>query len=116
MVELAEEFGERLREELDYRIEARNALEIATNLPPDSPVRVPRVYAELTTPRVLVMEWLDGRTLFQHIAALAFLGLEDAVIVPRLGHINSPLLPPNSPCAHRKLLARGWLPSGKRKT
>jgi ubiquinone biosynthesis protein len=62
VVDLTREFGERLREELDYRIEARNALEIATNLPPDSAVRIPRVYAELTTPRVLVMEWLDGRS------------------------------------------------------
>jgi ubiquinone biosynthesis protein len=58
--ELVDEFGARLREELDYRIEARNARAIASNLPPGSRVCVPHVYEELSTSRVLVMEWLDG--------------------------------------------------------
>jgi ubiquinone biosynthesis protein len=62
VVDLAEEFGDRLKEELDFRIEARNAAEIAANLPDGSPVRVPLVYTDLTTSRVLVMEWLDGRS------------------------------------------------------
>jgi ubiquinone biosynthesis protein len=60
VLELATEFADRLREELDFRIEARNAMEMASRLGPDSPVRIPRVYAELTTARILVMEWLDG--------------------------------------------------------
>lgn len=58
--ELTNEFAERLREELDFRTEARNANEIAAHLPPDSPVRVPVVHQTMTTSRVLVMEWLDG--------------------------------------------------------
>ena len=72
VVDLAGEFGDRLKEELDYRIEARHATEIRANLPPDSPVRVPRVHAELTTSRVLVMEWLDGRSVREasHVASL----------------------------------------------
>ena len=57
---LAEEFADRLREELDFRGEARNATEIASRLAPDSGVRIPEVHGELTTARVLVMEWLDG--------------------------------------------------------
>jgi ubiquinone biosynthesis protein len=58
--ELVDEFGARLREELDYRIEARNARTIASCLPPGSRVYVPLVYEDLSTSRVLVMEWLDG--------------------------------------------------------
>jgi ubiquinone biosynthesis protein len=58
--ELAEEFSERLREELDFEIEARNAADIATNLDGNSDVRIPEVFHDLTTRRVLVMEWLDG--------------------------------------------------------
>jgi ubiquinone biosynthesis protein len=58
--ELAEEFAARLREELDFRGEARNATEIASRMTPDAGVRVPAVHGELTTARVLVMEWLDG--------------------------------------------------------
>ena len=58
--DLVGEFGTRLREELDYRIEARNARTIGSCLPPGSRVYVPKVYEELSSSRVLVMEWLDG--------------------------------------------------------
>jgi ubiquinone biosynthesis protein len=58
--ELTSEFSDRLREELDFRAEARNANDIAAHLAPGSPIRVPRVHEDLTTSRVLVMEWLDG--------------------------------------------------------
>lgn len=58
--DLVVEFSTRLREELDFRIEARNARTIAASLPDDSPVYIPRVYEDLSTARVLVMEWLDG--------------------------------------------------------
>ena len=60
VLELAEEFADRLREELDFRGEARNATEIASRLGPGSGVRIPAVHGELTTARVLVMEWLEG--------------------------------------------------------
>jgi len=58
--DLADEFAERLREELDFEIEARNASDIAANLDDDSDVRIPAVFHDLTSRRVLVMEWLDG--------------------------------------------------------
>jgi len=58
--DLAAEFAERLRGELDFRAEARNAQEIGGQLGPGSPIRVPRVYDEVSTARVLVMEWFDG--------------------------------------------------------
>jgi ubiquinone biosynthesis protein len=58
--DLADEFSERLREELDFEIEARNASDIAANLDYDSDVRIPVVFRDLTTRRVLVMEWMDG--------------------------------------------------------
>jgi ubiquinone biosynthesis protein len=60
VTELVDEFSARLREELDYRIEARNAHAIASTMPSDAAIRVPFVYDELSTSRVLVMEWLDG--------------------------------------------------------
>jgi ubiquinone biosynthesis protein len=58
--DLADEFAERLREELDFEIEARNASDIAANLDDAGDVRIPGVFHDLTTRRVLVMEWLDG--------------------------------------------------------
>jgi ubiquinone biosynthesis protein len=60
VTELAGEFADRLREELDFRLEARNATEVAAALDGDDQVRVPFVHRELSTARVLVMEWLDG--------------------------------------------------------
>jgi ubiquinone biosynthesis protein len=60
VMDLVDEFSSRLREELDFRIEARNAHAIATSLPTGSRVSVPDVYDDLSTSRVLVMEWLDG--------------------------------------------------------
>jgi ubiquinone biosynthesis protein len=49
-------FAAALREELDFRIEARNIAAVASS--PD--VRVPAVYGQWSTSRVLVMEYLDG--------------------------------------------------------
>jgi ubiquinone biosynthesis protein len=60
VTELAGEFAERLREELDFRQEARNATEVAAGLAGNNEVHVPVVHRELSTARVLVMEWLDG--------------------------------------------------------
>lgn len=63
---LTASFADALREELDFTVEARNmtALEraIATH-PPGLRLTVPQHQAELTTPRVLVMQELDGVTL-----------------------------------------------------
>ncbi|MGW7057969.1 ABC1 kinase family protein [Streptomyces sp. NPDC054904] len=64
--ELGDGFAESVREELDFRIEARNASAVAAvtgALEPDAPVRIPRVYFEFTSARVLVQEWLEGVTL-----------------------------------------------------
>ncbi|SDG63013.1 ABC1 kinase family protein [Microbacterium pygmaeum] len=58
---LATEFARALREELDYRIEAANT-EMLRGAIAKSPsiLRVPRVYAELTTAQMLVQERASG--------------------------------------------------------
>lgn len=67
LLSLAREFTDSLASELDFTVEARNALSIAANLADDptesSTIHVPRVYAELSTPKVLVQERLPGRPL-----------------------------------------------------
>jgi ubiquinone biosynthesis protein len=60
---LARGFAENLREELNFASEAQHLATIRQALPPGGPVRVPRPYPELTTSRVLVEEYLDGRSL-----------------------------------------------------
>ncbi len=58
--ELMAELEERLREELDYRHEAANLERFAALLHDDPEVIVPAVHRELSTARVLTMEWLEG--------------------------------------------------------
>ena len=60
VVDLAGEFAGRLREELDFTVEARNARELANAAADGSPVRIPAVHDELSSPRVLVLEQFDG--------------------------------------------------------
>jgi len=56
VLEMTRGFAAALREELDFRIEARNIAAVAST----SRVRVPAVYQQWSTSRVLVMEYLDG--------------------------------------------------------
>ncbi|MGD9878526.1 MAG: ABC1 kinase family protein [Reyranella sp.] len=61
--DLIEEFGDSLRRELDFRIEARAAREIAEGLADDPGISVPPVLAELTTARVLTTRYSTGHKL-----------------------------------------------------
>lgn len=55
-----EEFGQNLIEELDFRVEARNAADVALAVRGEDRIRVPAVVDRLTTPRVMVQERVDG--------------------------------------------------------
>ncbi|KAF5204935.1 Activity of bc1 complex kinase 1 protein [Thalictrum thalictroides] len=57
---IVDEFGEKLLEELDYTLEARNIEDFLENFKNDPTVKIPRVYKKLSGARVLVMEWIDG--------------------------------------------------------
>ncbi|MDX5367199.1 MAG: AarF/UbiB family protein [Alphaproteobacteria bacterium] len=59
--EIHAEIGERLREELDYRREAAHMRLYADIFRDDQRIAVPRVFDELSTRRLLTMNWLDGR-------------------------------------------------------
>jgi predicted unusual protein kinase regulating ubiquinone biosynthesis (AarF/ABC1/UbiB family) len=63
--EIAKEIGERVREELDYEREARHAALYAEALSDVDEVRVPRVHPELSTKRLLSLEWLEGEKILQ---------------------------------------------------
>ena len=61
--EIQKEIGARVREELDYRNEAGNAALYAEMLAGAHDVRVPKVWPDLSTGRLLTLEWLDGEKL-----------------------------------------------------
>jgi ubiquinone biosynthesis protein len=58
--ELVEEFARAIRQELDYRLEGRNAELFRRNFAGHPHVRIPRVYWTYTRNRVLVLEYLEG--------------------------------------------------------
>jgi len=58
--QLVDEFARQIRQELDYRLEARNADTFHRNFAGHPHVRVPRVFWSYTRSRVLTLEWLDG--------------------------------------------------------
>ena len=64
--EIAVEIGARLREELDYDREARHVALYQTMLQDDAAIRVPKVWPEISTGRLLTMDWLDGSKMLAH--------------------------------------------------
>ncbi len=64
--EIPEEIGARLREELDYKLEARHMTLYGAIFRDDPSIRVPGVRPELSTRRLLTMDWLDGGRLLTY--------------------------------------------------
>jgi ubiquinone biosynthesis protein len=60
LVAVAEELARSLREELDYKIEGRNAERLRSNLIRDPRVVIPTVHWTLTSRRVITLDYLDG--------------------------------------------------------
>ncbi len=60
---IVEEFEKYTAKELDYTIEAKNIDVFYNNFKANKNIRIPKVYWEHTTKRVLTMEYLDGKKL-----------------------------------------------------
>jgi predicted unusual protein kinase regulating ubiquinone biosynthesis (AarF/ABC1/UbiB family) len=59
---LVDELRDRMREELDYSIEAGNLAEFEARFQGHPWVRIPKLVPELCSERVLTTEWVDGMT------------------------------------------------------
>ena len=64
--EIVKEIAARLREELDYIREAKHVALYGAMLKDKHAIRVPEVWSELSTGRLLTMDWLTGRKLLEH--------------------------------------------------
>jgi predicted unusual protein kinase regulating ubiquinone biosynthesis (AarF/ABC1/UbiB family) len=62
---LVDELRGRMREELDYRLEAQNVAEFEQRFASHPWVRVPKLVPEFCTERLLTTEWIDGLTFDQ---------------------------------------------------
>ncbi|MEA3056181.1 MAG: ubiquinone biosynthesis protein [Actinomycetota bacterium] len=79
---LVELFAETIVEELDFRLEADNMLDVAKVLATTDQrsIIVPRPHPTLVTPRVLVMERLDGFS-FDDVAGMHAAGIDTSAVV-----------------------------------
>ena len=64
--EIAKEIGARIREELDYRREAKHVALYRAMLAGIDLIRVPKPWPELSTGRLLTLDWLDGDRMLAH--------------------------------------------------
>jgi predicted unusual protein kinase regulating ubiquinone biosynthesis (AarF/ABC1/UbiB family) len=64
--EIVHEIAARLREELDYGLEARHMGLYALMFKDDEVIRVPELLPDLSTKRLLTMTWLDGGKLLSY--------------------------------------------------
>jgi predicted unusual protein kinase regulating ubiquinone biosynthesis (AarF/ABC1/UbiB family) len=64
--EIVSEIAARLREELDYGLEARHMALYSHIFQGEDAIRVPELLPALSTKRLLTMTWLDGRKLLEY--------------------------------------------------
>lgn len=79
--EIYQEMEERLREELDYVHEANNLALFQRLFADDDEVLIPRVYPDMSSRRVLTMEYLDGYKLQDILAPGVEQSLKDWVSI-----------------------------------
>ncbi len=60
LVALIDELGRRVFEEMDYINEANNAERFAKLHKHNKKIKIPKIYKEATSKRVLTMEWIEG--------------------------------------------------------
>ncbi len=78
---LADEAARTVLDELDYRLEARNARQIAANLSEFTAIAVPEPLDRYTTGRVLTTTWADGVKLTSGLpTGVSTRGLADALL------------------------------------
>jgi len=96
LVALIDELGKRVFEEMDYLNEAANAEKFREMHKHNKMIAVPKIYKEITSRRVLAMEWIDGTKLTN---------LED---VKKLGINPDEMIDIGVQCSLEQLLEHGF--------
>lgn len=80
---IVDEFAEAIRSELNYTAEGRNAERIAKQFADDPHIRVPKVYWNVSTSKLLTMEYMEGVKL-NEIGELERRGYRRSLLAERL--------------------------------
>ena len=97
VVSVIDDFGELIYREIDYKAEAENARRFAELYSGIPDVYVPRMYNELSTGRVITMEWVEGVRLVDR-EGLRRYGVTD----------TGPLVDTLVQCSMRQMLETGF--------
>jgi ubiquinone biosynthesis protein len=84
-VAIIEEFRTMIFREIDYTIEARNIQRISGNFRKNSQVKVPKVYWQKSTKKVLAIEFIDGIAM-DNVDDIRSLGLDTKKLVKTIGN------------------------------
>lgn len=63
ITDVVEEFSDAIKDELDYTTEGRNADLMAQQFEDDETIKIPKIYWDYTSKKVLTMEFVDGTKL-----------------------------------------------------
>ena len=80
------EFRRVIQEEMDFKRESRNVKTFQRNLQHEEFVLIPKVYDELTTTRVIVLEYLEGVKINQ-VEEIERMGVDIDLIIRRLARV-----------------------------
>ncbi len=83
---VVEEFSATLLKELDFSHEAGDAIRFAKQFEGDAAIHVPIIYKELSTPKVMTMEFITGLTV-KDPAALRAAGIDPNALADRLTNL-----------------------------
>ncbi|HJD67706.1 MAG TPA: 2-polyprenylphenol 6-hydroxylase [Rickettsia endosymbiont of Bembidion lapponicum] len=78
-LKVVDKFHETMKFELDLRLEAAAASELADNMQKDHNVIIPKIYWDLTSENILTTQWLDGTSIYDTLL-LKEMDLEPAKI------------------------------------
>ena len=85
LLALADELVDGVTAELDFTAEAQHNAQLRANRAGDTGIGIPEVFPDLTTRRVLTMEWVDGKSVADR-AAVEAAPVADDVLADRLLH------------------------------
>ena len=80
------EFRRVIQEELNFTLEARNVKLFQRNFQNEEFVRIPKLYEEFSTKRVIVLEFMEGVKI-NHVKAIEQMDVDIDVIIQRLAKI-----------------------------
>lgn len=81
--EIIEEFSKALQAELDYHVEGSNSEIIANQFVNQSKIRIPDIYWDISTKKVLTMEYIKGTKISQ-LQEMDHLGYDRKIIAERV--------------------------------